>query len=250
MAEGAHRIDEVMGIPVGIDVRDPAVDGAALDRAFAALRRADATFSTYRPDSAIRRLEAGTLRLHDAGPEVRDVLARCERLRLRTDGWFDVRATGRLDPSALVKGMALETAMAALEAAGVENACAHAGGDVIVRGERSGGAPWRIGIRHPRRGDRVAAVLASRHLAVATSGAYERGAHIVDPHTGAAPRGVLSVSVAGPDLGTADAYATAAFAMGLGGPAWTATLSGYEAMTILADGRVLSTPGLARYRVG
>lgn len=74
-----------MGIPIGIDVRDPAVDGAALDRAFAALRHADAIFSTYRPDSAIRRLEAGTLRLDDAGPEVRDVLARCERLRLRTD---------------------------------------------------------------------------------------------------------------------------------------------------------------------
>jgi FAD:protein FMN transferase len=57
---------------------------------------------------------------------------------------------------------------------------------------------------------------------------------------------VLSVTVAGPDLGTADAYATAAFAMGLDGPAWTATLDDYAALTILADGRVLSTPGLDR----
>ncbi|MDX6448159.1 MAG: hypothetical protein QOD08_622, partial [Gaiellaceae bacterium] len=42
---------------------------------------------------------------------------------------------------------------------------------------------------------------------------------------------------------TADAYATAAFAMGERGPAWTARLNGFEAMTILADGRVLKTSG-------
>jgi thiamine biosynthesis lipoprotein len=45
----------------------------------------------------------------------------------------------------------------------------------------------------------------------------------------------------GPDLGTADAYATAAFAMGADGPAWTARLFGYEAMTITAEERVLYT---------
>jgi thiamine biosynthesis lipoprotein ApbE len=49
--------------------------------------------------------------------------------------------------------------------------------------------------------------------------------------------------ITGPELATADAYATAAFAMGTRGPAWTARLRGYEAMTILADERVLSTPG-------
>ena len=55
---------------------------------------------------------------------------------------------------------------------------------------------------------------------------------------------MLSVTVVGPDLGTADAYATAAFAMGARGPHWTARLPrGYEAMTILADDQVLSTPG-------
>jgi thiamine biosynthesis lipoprotein len=54
---------------------------------------------------------------------------------------------------------------------------------------------------------------------------------------------VLSVTICGPDLATADAYATAAFAMGVAGPAWTARLRGYEAMTLLADGRSLRTPG-------
>ena len=94
----------------------------------------------------------------------------------------------------------------------------------------------------------MAAVLRTRDLAVATSGSYERGPHIVDPRTGRAPAGVASVTVLGPDLATADAYATAAFAMGVEGPAWTAGLDDYDALTILADGRVLSTPGVAALR--
>jgi thiamine biosynthesis lipoprotein len=51
------------------------------------------------------------------------------------------------------------------------------------------------------------------------------------------------VTITGPDLATADAFATAAFAMGVRGPAWTARLCGYEALTLLADGRALRTPG-------
>ena len=59
----------------------------------------------------------------------------------------------------------------------------------------------------------------------------------------------VSVTVVGPDLATADAYATTAFAMGADGPAWTASLAGYDAMCITSDHRVLSTPGFARHRV-
>ncbi|HEX2104290.1 MAG TPA: FAD:protein FMN transferase [Solirubrobacteraceae bacterium] len=252
MAErGLHRVEEVMGIPVGIDVRDAGADPQAVARAFAHLRWVDATFSPYRPDSEVRRLAAGTLAPSDAHRDVRAVLARCERLRARTRGRFDVRATGALDPSGFVKGWAVERAAAILAQAGARNLCVHAGGDVRVRGEPAPGKLWRVGVQHPTVRGAVAAVLASRDLAVATSGAYERGAHVIDPRTGRPPRGVLSVTVAGPDLGTADAYATAAFAMGPDGPAWTATLGGgYEALAILADGRVLSTPGLATMRAG
>jgi thiamine biosynthesis lipoprotein len=89
----------------------------------------------------------------------------------------------------------------------------------------------------------VVAVVVGDDLAVATSGAYARGGHVFDPHTHRPPEGVLSVTITGPDLATADAYATAAFAMGLAGPAWTARLRGYEALTLLADGRSLRTPG-------
>jgi thiamine biosynthesis lipoprotein len=233
-----------MGIPVGIDVRDDGVDPRALDRAFDWLRWVDATFSTYRAGSEVSRVNAGTLALDDAAPDVRAVLARCEALRERTHGCFDVRARGALDPSAYVKGWAVERTASMLVRHGARNLCVHAGGDLRVCGERAPGRPWRIGVQHPRLRHCTAAVLHARDLAVATSGAYERGAHIVDPRTGAPPEGVLSVTVLGPDLGTADAYATAAFAMGLDGPAWTAGLDDYEALTILSDGRVLSTRGV------
>jgi len=113
-----------------------------------------------------------------------------------------------------------------------------------VRGRPSPASSWRIGIQHPTLREKVAAVIEATDLAIATSGAYARGAHIVDPHTGRPPDGVLSVTIVGPDLATSDAYATAAYAMGREGPAWTAQLvaRGYEAMTILADQTVLSTP--------
>jgi len=218
-----------MGMPVRVEVRD--AGGADLEPVFAWLRRVDALFSPYRPGSEVARLARGER--FAPHPLVREVLQRCEALRVQTRGWFDAYATGRLDPCGYVKGWAVDGAAALLEA---DAFCIDAGGDVLVRG-----GPWRIGIRHPRRRDRLAAALAVSDAAVATSGLYERGAHIVDPRTGTTPRGVLSVTVVGPRLATADAYATAAFAMGADGPAWTAGLRDHRALTILADGRVLTT---------
>jgi thiamine biosynthesis lipoprotein len=242
------RLEHIMGMPIEVELHDEAAVHA-VDDVFSWLRRVDATFSTFRSDSQISRIARGELAEADAAPDVRRVLGRCETLRVRTGGYFDARAGGRLDPSGLVKGWAVERAARLLELAGARNFCLYAGGDVIVRGRPGPGARWRIGIQHPLESDRVAAVLESEDLAVATSGEYARGSHIVDPHSGAPPTGVLSVTIAGPDLGTADAYATAAFAMGAGGPEWTLGIAPYEAMTVLADEQVLLTPGFARHRV-
>jgi thiamine biosynthesis lipoprotein len=241
MAELRH----IMGMPIGIDVRDP--QGIDVDVAFDWLREVDATFSTYREDSDISRLDRGELTVADCRPEVDEVLTRCMALERATDGYFSVRAAGRLDPSGLVKGWAVAGAADRLAGAGAQNFCINAGGDIVARGRPEPGRPWRVGIRHPEDGERFAAVLAVEDLAVATSGQYERQGHIVDPHTGRPSTGLLSVTVVGPDLGSADAYATAAFAMGADGPAWAATLTGYEAMCFTSDHRVLSTPGLPRH---
>jgi FAD:protein FMN transferase len=235
-----------MGTVVSIDVRSGRRAGPAIARAAASLRAADAAFSTYREDSAIRRLERRELALVDAPPEVREVLATCEALRRETAGAFDVRCRGALDPSAYVKGWAAQRAADLLAADGFGDVCVTAGGDVAARGNAGAGAPWRIGIQHPRDRRALAGVVEACDLAVATSGTYERGEHLVDPRTGRPPTGVLSVTVTGPDLARADAYSTAAFALGAQGPRWTARLpAGYEAMTITTDDQVLTTRNFA-----
>jgi thiamine biosynthesis lipoprotein len=232
----------IMGMPIVLDLRDE-LDPDDVAAMWGALRHADAVFSTYKDDSEISRLNRGELALEDTSPEVREVLARGEELRVITDGYFDMRVGSSLDPSGLVKGWAVDRAGDALETAGARNYSLNAGGDIRLRGEPEPGGRWHIGIQHPEVRDGVAAVVEGNDLAIATSGAYARGEHVVDPHTGRAPSGVLSVTIVGPELATADAYATAAFAMGEAGPEWTASLGLYEAMTILADHRVLLTQG-------
>src|SRR3954447_12654745 len=105
----------IMGMPIQIDVRD---DGIDVEPAFAWLTHVDETFSPYKPDSEINRLDRGELRLQDCSPEVDEVLTRCLALERETRGFFHVRATGRLDPSGLVKGWAVAGAADRLPAGG------------------------------------------------------------------------------------------------------------------------------------
>jgi thiamine biosynthesis lipoprotein len=245
VALGVRRVEHIMGMPVVVDVRDEHVDDDVLERMFDSLRFADAMFSTYRDDSEISRLNRRELTLAEAHPDVREVLDRCEALRVETDGYFDVRAAAAdaIDPSGLVKGWAVDRAASILIDAGLRNFAVNIAGDMRLRGRAVPEPFWSVGIQHPLERGSIAAVVQANDLAVATSGAYERGDHVLDPHTRRPPVGVLSVTVVGPELATADAYATAVFAMGEAGVNWSSRLRGYEAMTILADERVLSTPG-------
>jgi thiamine biosynthesis lipoprotein len=240
---GVRRVEHVMGMPIVVDVRDEGVDSEALEPMFDWLRLVDERFSTYKARSEITRLARDELALEDACEDVREVLAHCDRLRSETGGYFDARAGGSLDPSGLVKGWSVERAAELLEEAGLRNFAVNAGGDIMLRGRAVPEPSWLVGIQHPLERDEIAAVVEGTDLAIATSGAYARGDHVLDPHTGRPPRDVLSVTIVGPNLAIADAYATAAFAMGTSGPAWTARLLGYEAMTILADEQVLTTTG-------
>jgi thiamine biosynthesis lipoprotein len=242
---GIRRVEQIMGMPIVVDVRDDEVEEAHLDELFAWFREVDATFSTYKDDSEISRLNRDELALRECSADVRSVIARCRELREETDGYFDAEAVvpGMIDPSGLVKGWSVDRAADLLDRAGLANYAVNAGGDIRLRGSASPDPRWRVGIQHPSILDKIAAVVEADDLAVATSGAYARGEHVVDPHTGRSPEGVLSVTITGPDLATADAYATAAFAMGRDGPEWTRRLSPYEAMTITADGKKLSTAG-------
>jgi thiamine biosynthesis lipoprotein len=255
-----RRAEERWGTVISIDVRDP-IDEAVVDACFAWFTRVDDLFSTWRPETEIMRIARGELAIDDADPDVRTVLDLCEQMRLESDGAFDIAAGARakvpprpglapLDPSGLVKGWAVARAGDRLRAAGASNFFVNAGGDVLTGGApEPGAAGWRLGIRHPWERDRVAAVLVVRDAAIATSGRYERGDHVLDPRTGMPATGLASVTVVGPDLAVADAFATATVVLGIDrGMRWLATRVGYEGMAITDDRAVLLTPGFDRYR--
>lgn len=247
---GAMRVVPVMGTVVSFDIRDAVVPVDALAAAVAWLHEVDARFSPYRTDSEISRIGDHTLAEPDAHQDVRDVLALADALAAESGGAFDVRgwrADGRVDPCGIVKGWSIQVAADMLSKAGACAFAINAGGDIVARGGPVSGVPWRVGVRHPGRPDRVAAVLAVRDSAVATSATYERGAHIRDPRSGRIPGGIRSTTVVGPSLTRADAYATTAYVLGRDGLDWVAAHEGYDALSITCDDTVCWTPGMDRY---
>jgi thiamine biosynthesis lipoprotein len=241
---GLRRVEQIMGMPIVVDVRDDVTD-AILDEVFDWFREVDERFSTYKDTSEISRLNRDELALRDCHPDVRAVLARCDELREATGGFFDARYASLLevDPSGLVKGWSVDRAGELFEARGIRNYSINAAGDIRTRGAALPEPVWRTGIQHPEAVDRIAAVVEGNDLAIATSGAYVRGQHILDPRTGRAPGELLSVTITGQDLGTADALATAVFAMGEEGPAFVTAIQPFEAYLMLADGTSLATSG-------
>ena len=102
---------------------------------------------------------------------------------------------------------------------------------------RGGARPWRIGVQDPFERERLMGVVNVTDGGVATSGLYERGAHIHAPaghDPGEVP--LASATVVGPDLGLADAYSTAAFVDGFAALDWLRDLDGYSVLLVGADG--------------
>jgi thiamine biosynthesis lipoprotein len=237
-----RHVEQVMGTAVSIELADDLPESALralIDEVCGWLHEVDARFSTYRDDSEVSRLRRGAHT--DFSDDLKHVLAACADLWRDTDGYFDAYAGGALDPSGYVKGWSVEVASERLAAAGSTHHFINAGGDIRARG-----GPWRVGIRHPWQADKLSWVLAVSDGAVATSGIYERGAHVFNPRTGAPASGLRSVTVVGPSLSLADAYATAALAMGEAGLSWLAKLTtdGYESAVVTDDGRAFTSPGL------
>jgi thiamine biosynthesis lipoprotein len=239
------HVEQVMGTVVSFRVRPPLPAGGAIEAACAVLHDIDRRFSLYRPDSELGRLARKEVDEAGLSADVRWVLAACDDLARTTGGAFDARRhrdDGVVDPSGFVKGWAVEEAARRLDEAGARNYVVGAGGDVLARGESTPGRAWRVGIRHPGDPAAVIAVLAIRDGAVATSGLYERGDHIRDPRAGTVPRALASMTVLGPSLAWADAYATAAFVMGIEGLTWVHGHPGYGALAVTPDDRATWTP--------
>lgn len=235
-------VQHVMGMPVSIHLAGPQAGQAHADRSYAWLKEVDARFSPFRAGSEVSRLNRGEPIRPSA--DLTAVFQACADLWQATEGYFDAYASGPFDPCGYVKGWAVQVASDQLVTAGIADHFINAGGDVRLRGRPAPEQSWRIGIQHPWQEQRTAWVLEVTDAAVATSGTYRRGVHIIDPFTGRRAGGLASVTVVGPDLGVADAYATAALAMGEAGLDWLASLDGYESAVITADGRAFRSRDL------
>jgi thiamine biosynthesis lipoprotein len=134
-------------------------------------------------------------------------------------GTITLRRPLTLDLGAVAKGLAVDAA--ARELAPFQDFAIDAGGDLYLGGVNPQGAPWSVGIRHPRHDHELIDSLRVSNQAVCTSGDYERqvpgsgdGHHILDPRTGASPHAVASTTVVACGAMLADALATAAFVLG------------------------------------
>jgi len=125
--------------------------------------------------------------------------------------------------------------LGAFRASSICGAIVNAAGDIASFGGLGPGQPFRIGITDPFSPRRLAEVVYLT-WAIATSGTYERGHHLIDPHTGRPAARAASASVTGPDLGLADALATALAVAGAPGLDLIKALDGYEALIIAPDG--------------
>lgn len=246
LAPTVVRTHPVMGTMASVHVHDR-VDASEIDRAvntvWDELDRLEALLSTFRPTSAISRINSGDLHLLDAGAEVIEVLDACTWLEHVSDGAFRARRPGgtTIDPAGFVKGWATELAAQCLDRAGLQQWYLSVGGDIQTRGVAGDGAPWRVAIADPNGADdrAIRAIVEIAGEAVATSGTAARGRHLWDGRTDEQAYGLASMTVVGPHLTWADAFATTAFVMGLGGIDWVTRFTGYRALAVTLDGELV-----------
>jgi len=117
------------------------------------------------------------------------------------------------------------------------------GGDLVVKGRST----ERVQIANPLDDTENSPPIASiqvKGMAVATSGNSRRGAHIVDPRTGARPSHIASATVAAPKATDAGALATAFTILSVEeSRALAAKVPGVEFMLAGKGGGIISTPG-------
>ena len=237
----------MMGMPITIEIADAGVSADVFDQAYAYLVYVDETFSPFKETSEVSRINRGELDPAQASDDLRLILGLADFTRQQTDGYFDVMHEGVFNPSGLVKGWAIWNAAQVVRTAGCRNFYVDAGGDIQAYGLNERGTPWLVGIRNPFEPQGIVKRLALSNCGIATSGLYQRGRHIYNPHNaGDELNQVVSMTVIGPNVYEADRFATAAFAMGPQGINFIESLDGLEGYSIDSDRRGTMTSGFAQ----
>lgn len=238
-----RKVAFIMGIPISIDIAD-SNDETAIEHAFNRLRDIDETFSTYKPTSEISRYQKGLIQETDLSKDVRITKKAIESFEKMTDGYFSAYFNGTYDPTGYIKGWAIEEAAHELRAAGTTTYLINAAGDIAAASE--GQKTWRIALQDPFRRQESLGTIVLTNGAVATSGTYERGSHIINPHTGKLADYLVSATVYGPNIITADVFATTCIAMGTAKALdFIAHHPNYETLLIDANGSVKTSQGFA-----
>ncbi|WP_025916131.1 FAD:protein FMN transferase [Herminiimonas sp. CN] len=120
----------------------------------------------------------------------------------------------------LAQGYAVDLALAALQARGVQHALLDTG-EFGAIGNKTSAQPWILGINHPRQANAISAEIEMDGRKVATSGDYATTFssdfvhhHIFDPASGDSPLALASVTVVAPTGIMADGLSTAFMVMG------------------------------------
>ena len=234
----------VWGTIVDVDCSGVNVSAAELDRAMnsviAFCEDVDRDFSTYKNGSWVSRLRRGEVAIEQCPDDVIEVWDLCAQAKWLSDGAFDPWAvTGGFDPSGLVKGWAADICADMLVQAGAQHVQVNAAGDLALRGgyfDSTDGCvkPWKIGVVNPDNKQEVLQIFEITDGAIATSGTYERGAHITDPYTGMIAIGAKSATVVGAAGWLCDAMATGLMVAGQDAARWFTQpeLSGYQVWVI------------------
>jgi len=184
------------------------------------VHKVDAIFSPFKSDSEVSRIRRKEISIEAASPEMQEIWQLCLRAKELTNGAFDPWAVKKgFDPSGYVKGWAADRCIEILRKLGAEHIQINAAGDLSLFGGSEPGKPWSIGVRDPENKFKVVKVFEIQSGAIATSGQYEIGAHIINPRDGMVAIGAASATVMGPDGGLADALATALMVDGKDGAA-------------------------------
>jgi FAD:protein FMN transferase len=224
----------IMGMPVTLEVLDPAITPDDLENIFAYFVSVDEIFSTYKATSEISQINRGELLETQYSEDMKLILALSEQTKKETLGYFDIQRAGIYDPSGIVKGWAVHNAANMLKARGFQHFYLDAGGDIQVSGQKNGNL-WRIGIRNPFNRTEHVKILALTNQGIATSGTAIRGQHIYNPHDRETQLlDVVSITIVGPNVYEADRFATAA-------------LDGFEGYMIDKQAIATFTSGFERY---
>ena len=231
----------VWGTIVDVDIASSLVSKDGLNQGMQQVidfcKQVDSDFSTYIDTSWVTCLRTNKVEISSCPPLVQEVWELCLQAKHLTDGAFDPWAVeGGFDPSGLVKGWAADKCADLLVSLGIEHVQVNAAGDLALRGGFFDVVvkPWRIGVVNPDNRVEVVETFEITDGAIATSGTYERGAHINDPYTGLIAIGAKSATVVGPLGWLCDALATALMVAGEDGAKYFAQpeLEGYQVFVV------------------